>query len=300
MSARLRDKPEGSAFTLVEMLVVIAVLAVLVGLIVPALANARKSARLLLCVSNVRSQYQLVAAYANEFGDVLPPKIDYLTEEVNGSEQGPTPWLINRLLARWSGTPFQGAPGFETPTGIWRCPEVAPADDATERWSHAGVIHHAPNSWMFSEYVVDDVHGSLGITSEAYGWWNWRFGGFRPRKMAEISRPDDIVSLIDNTNYFVAAHGHRDAHQSCGLSDDVVAGETPTHGENHGSHDDLRKRSAAFADGHALAISSDPMYWYDGTTPYFFENQPAMRLNHREVERFMWYTVPLPPSSDES
>jgi prepilin-type N-terminal cleavage/methylation domain-containing protein len=61
-----------SAFTLVELLVVIGVIAVLIAILLPALNKARVSANRVKCSSNQRQLAVAVFMYANEFGGVLP------------------------------------------------------------------------------------------------------------------------------------------------------------------------------------------------------------------------------------
>src|SRR5690349_17576794 len=54
-----------AAFTLVELLVVIRIVALLIALLLPALVNARKQANLVACQSNMRQVGTLLLIYAN-------------------------------------------------------------------------------------------------------------------------------------------------------------------------------------------------------------------------------------------
>jgi prepilin-type N-terminal cleavage/methylation domain-containing protein/prepilin-type processing-associated H-X9-DG protein len=69
---RRRGRSFNSGFTLVELLVVIGIIAVLVGILLPALNKARKQANTTVCLSNCRQMGEAWTIYLSEGGGILP------------------------------------------------------------------------------------------------------------------------------------------------------------------------------------------------------------------------------------
>lgn len=64
-------------FTLIELLIVIAIIAILAALLLPALNKAREKARSIHCVGKLRQIGQAANLYAGDYAGVLPPRPDY-------------------------------------------------------------------------------------------------------------------------------------------------------------------------------------------------------------------------------
>ncbi len=75
------------AFTLVEVLVVIAIVALLVSMLLPALVAARESSRMIACASNLRQFGVAWHGYATDFGDRAMPLAYWHPDDLVDDEQ---------------------------------------------------------------------------------------------------------------------------------------------------------------------------------------------------------------------
>jgi prepilin-type N-terminal cleavage/methylation domain-containing protein len=120
------------AFTLVELLVVIAVIAVLVGILLPALGAARNRGRLVISLANVRSLNQGADMYRGDFRGYYPILPLYERGTSAGATSGRFEWWCSWAFggknnnAWWAGRMFD-VESADRPLNPYLMPDPLPA-----------------------------------------------------------------------------------------------------------------------------------------------------------------------------
>ena len=170
-------------FSLVDILVSIAVMAVLIGILLPSVSRVRESARRVICQSNMKQVGLGIAMYAEDHGSLIPPS-------VYGShanyEQRPTEMMQLHLgggiADNWESLGWLMLDGHISAEGVFYCP------------SHAG--HHA-------QEIYDDLWRNLG--SEIVGNYNYRPV---PDYERDLARMDSRTVLVTDGLRTMSDYNH--------------------------------------------------------------------------------------------
>jgi prepilin-type N-terminal cleavage/methylation domain-containing protein/prepilin-type processing-associated H-X9-DG protein len=116
-----RPRAAAAAFTLIELLVVIGIIAILIGLLLPALNKSRKEANRTQCLANLRQVYNCFQFYAQNFGDQIP--IGYDGADTTGAGVEQSNFLV-RNSANPPGSPFDTLFGLLNDAGLMPDPRI--------------------------------------------------------------------------------------------------------------------------------------------------------------------------------
>jgi prepilin-type processing-associated H-X9-DG protein/prepilin-type N-terminal cleavage/methylation domain-containing protein len=215
--------PQRIAFTLVELLVVIAIIALLIALLLPALTRARSAAQTTQCLSNLRQLAAAAAMYVNENRGSYPPaqrnanpsdKIEWDFMKVDGK-------IVPGLL--WNG---------RGDVRIQQCP------------AFDGRANAVSDPYTGYNYNTSYIGRGFGEAIEA------------PAKFSQVRRPSETV-LFGDGQWRAGANKYmrspqRSPSELAGLTEGSAIKAAGTQGFRHNKG---RVTNVTYCDGHAESLS---------------------------------------------
>lgn len=251
-------------FTLVELLVVLAIMSVLIALLLPAIARTRESVYHVHCQSNLRQVFLAFNAYAYENGDYVPAPLrtDFTFN-----------WHSNLGAGGYLG-------GYEAHDGnpkwswaILKCAseKAIPGSDSLSRgyyyWSRAR-----------SSYQMHKDYSRIGH-STGWGWWREKWSLGPTAAEAKNRSLSDLAFVVDRNSRSEA--NYTSGHDSPGGWNTLVGAPSTYRGANyafrHVYGNDLDDEiggtaNALFLDGHVegrqhATITGKPLWTQLYTEP---------------------------------
>lgn len=214
-------------FTLIELLVVISIVALLIGMLLPALKKAKETARRAVCLSNLRQINNGLHVYASEYEGHFPPSHlemnASLTYELCVPRRQYVGYYVEKevdgVLNQFLGHGMLYGLDIITDVSLFYCP------------SNSDVVF--PNSW-------GNDNGYNG---------NYRFCSYLYRIFGQLSsgvNQDDVDRLHNYTLH--------DLQAPIALESDMFRANWP--------HVDPAVVNVAYSDGHAASFGSDHLFAY--------------------------------------
>lgn len=250
-----------AAFTLVELLVVIGIIALLVSILLPALNKARKAGEAVVCLANLNQLGKASMMYVNDY-KVLVPSLGTMTGETWDTKLAP--YLGIKLVKHPTD------PNMITPAGTYIKTLECPSDD---RAPLSGTL-----GWKLRSYV--GVRTKDGVTSPPnysagplpppdggkYVGTMWTNGPSGPIKPTMVRKPSECVFLMENWVLDTAVspiNGSKQFGSAYTISDPPLgSGAKPLSDALNGTKYHNRRIHFLFVDGHAGSENPNDFHRY--------------------------------------
>ena len=194
-------------FTLVELLVVVAIIAILAAMLLPALSRARERARAAVCMSNLKQIANAFHMYTLDYDGYLPP--ERYRAYSSGSSYRSYQWLLLKLPWYPYKLGYLPAPPEEnkkwlnktygTPAvGVFRCPSCKPFSACGSGGGYSagyGVLYYADGT-------PSGGYPTGNPSTHEWGFFKYWPGNYEiPDKIDWVKHPSDRALILDSAMY---------------------------------------------------------------------------------------------------
>ena len=221
-----------NAFTLIEMLVVVAIIAILFALLLPVLSKAKASAKRTTCLNNLRQINLGTRLYCDDSNDVTPGSVGAGTN---------APWIAYKELMKQ----YVGLHGTSSRQDrLFACP----ADKFYYDWvrGYVSESHHDQSRFDYSSYTFNSMNLAVMDDTNFIPVKPIQWPGIGGRKLSSIKHPSRTIMIAESPAFYPYSWHEPKPYQP---------GRVQPHGI--ALFNDA-KNVVSFADGHVAYIR---IYW---------------------------------------
>ncbi|MHC4873192.1 MAG: type II secretion system protein [Planctomycetota bacterium] len=237
-----------SKFTLVELLVVIAIISILAGMLLPALENALRSARIISCLNGIKQVGLGVTMYSNDENGYIPGS------QTNGASG--TYWASMMSVSEWgsvsslpSGLGTVLYNGYIDHGNIFHCPA-----------EEGGIHYRAKAERQLDRQSMEGFKARLDSTLEvdwnasynyrAHLWWK---DNHTPQHGGSLLKGEEYINHISKRRCTTASCGG--THNTLALiSDDFSCDRPGKNWEPQGEFHHVDAYNVYYSDNHAETV----------------------------------------------
>ena len=282
-----------NGFTLIELLVVISIIALLVGILLPALGAARKTAQDIQCLSNTRQVNIAAMAYSvdNKNFIIIASTKFLVDEKATGNSwypmpKGAVPWTANLVMG-----------GYGAEREMFTCPRFERGiesqytiRDAPLDWDRA---HE--NKWLSVDIGINwyQLANNRFIAAEMYknDEAAKRYHSYSiSSKYCAVKNPVDTVLFADSWYELFATESpeYSDAYDPKYMrGNGVISGIPTTWGGVHARHNNT-SINIGWVDGHSSSYSVGSPYRNDTNGPWAEEYLGTWSTNFTDHKDNKW------------
>lgn len=238
-----------SAFTLIELLIVVAIVAIIASILFPVFGRVRENARRASCQSNLKQIGLGVLQYAQDFDDTWPQ------------------YTVTGVVYIWADAVYP----YVRNEQVYNCPSHTFITNETQAYKFN--MNRGSTDYTYGSYGINFAYLDADVSSIARTPPTSNYITVKPVTTSMIIQPSTTVWVTDSLNSITSVNSYRliPARETGSVTPAITAGPprylTSSSGANV-SERHLKTTNVLWCDGHVKAVPLEQLLQTNGSGTY--------------------------------